>query len=444
MATLASPALAQTPAAIAASTSRCSTSRACRHWRARHRNAACRQSQPHRFELERAIHRWQARRRASTRVRVSASGFQVQDVSVDVTTETSQTVEVRLRPAGYTEQLIVTADALGTAHCRRAGQRQRRHQRADRAVAGRRRRRRAAAGADVQPVPPHQQPCRESDGAGRVAARHRPERRQPHARAARRRSVQRSVRRLGLLDARADDERRAHRNHRRRHVEPLRQLRDGRRHQHRDQPCRRRARSSSSRSTATARRRRWICLPATCGASSASRSMRRRCRPTATRSWPKKSADRSTTKRTSSIRTSARKLDYNPTDRVNLFFRGGHVRRGAQQRQDRRAQRHELEVRQRRRAAADCSTAATSRRACSSTRQDFFQNTFAVPARDAAAQPEQSVAREDGADQRGRHDGAVVAPVPARLRARTSCRPAPISAGSTATATSSPTRSRPG
>jgi outer membrane receptor protein involved in Fe transport len=42
-------------------------------------------------------------------VRVSASGFQVQDVSVDVTTQTSQTIEVRLRPAGYTEQLIVTA-----------------------------------------------------------------------------------------------------------------------------------------------------------------------------------------------------------------------------------------------------------------------------------------------------------------------------------------------
>jgi outer membrane receptor protein involved in Fe transport len=42
-------------------------------------------------------------------VRVSASGFQVHDVSVDVTTETLQTIEVRLRPAGYTEQLIVTA-----------------------------------------------------------------------------------------------------------------------------------------------------------------------------------------------------------------------------------------------------------------------------------------------------------------------------------------------
>jgi outer membrane receptor protein involved in Fe transport len=41
-------------------------------------------------------------------VRVSANGFQMQDVSVDVTSEMVQTVEVRLRP-GYTEQLVVTA-----------------------------------------------------------------------------------------------------------------------------------------------------------------------------------------------------------------------------------------------------------------------------------------------------------------------------------------------
>ena len=42
-------------------------------------------------------------------LRVSASGFQVQDISVDLTTEMLQTVEVRLRPAGYAEQLVVTA-----------------------------------------------------------------------------------------------------------------------------------------------------------------------------------------------------------------------------------------------------------------------------------------------------------------------------------------------
>ena len=42
-------------------------------------------------------------------VRVSASGFQFQDVSVDLTTQMSQSIEVRLRPSGITEQLTVTA-----------------------------------------------------------------------------------------------------------------------------------------------------------------------------------------------------------------------------------------------------------------------------------------------------------------------------------------------
>jgi outer membrane receptor protein involved in Fe transport len=42
-------------------------------------------------------------------LRVSAPGFQRQDVSVDLTTETSQSIEVRLRAAGPTEQVIVTA-----------------------------------------------------------------------------------------------------------------------------------------------------------------------------------------------------------------------------------------------------------------------------------------------------------------------------------------------
>ena len=42
-------------------------------------------------------------------LRVSASGFEIQTLEVDVTTETTQTVEVRLRPGGYTEQLVVTA-----------------------------------------------------------------------------------------------------------------------------------------------------------------------------------------------------------------------------------------------------------------------------------------------------------------------------------------------
>ena len=41
-------------------------------------------------------------------VRVSATGFQFQEIQVDLTTQSAQTVEVRLRPAGPTEQLVVT------------------------------------------------------------------------------------------------------------------------------------------------------------------------------------------------------------------------------------------------------------------------------------------------------------------------------------------------
>ena len=42
-------------------------------------------------------------------LRISAAGFQRQDVPVDLTTQSSQTVEVRLRAAGPTEQVVVTA-----------------------------------------------------------------------------------------------------------------------------------------------------------------------------------------------------------------------------------------------------------------------------------------------------------------------------------------------
>jgi len=41
-------------------------------------------------------------------VRISAPGFQIQDVKADLTTQTAQLVEVRLRLAGITEQLVVT------------------------------------------------------------------------------------------------------------------------------------------------------------------------------------------------------------------------------------------------------------------------------------------------------------------------------------------------
>ncbi len=53
-----------------------------------------------------------------------------------------------------------------------------------------------------------------------------------------RHAVQRSVRRLGVLDARAARGDGPHRSRRRPQLEPVRQLRDGRRHQHRQQPSR--------------------------------------------------------------------------------------------------------------------------------------------------------------------------------------------------------------
>ena len=124
--------------------------------------------------------------------------------------------------------------AHGTAAARRAGQRHRAQAGRHPPLAGRRGRRRAAADSDVQPVPAHEQPRVASDRPGRVAARHRPERRQPHARAARQRAVQRSVRRLGVLDAGAARRGRPYRSRGHVELEPLRQLCDGRRHQHHD------------------------------------------------------------------------------------------------------------------------------------------------------------------------------------------------------------------
>ena len=97
-------------------------------------------------------------------------------------------LQIVLAPAQLLEQVTVTATRTEQRLGDIAGERQRAARRGDQEVAGRRRRRRAAADSDVQPVPPHEQPVVASDRAGRVAARHRAERRQPHAGAARRRA----------------------------------------------------------------------------------------------------------------------------------------------------------------------------------------------------------------------------------------------------------------
>ena len=213
----------------------------------------------------------------------------------------------------------------------------------------RRGRRRPAPGSDVQPVPPHQQPRRPSDDAGRVAARDRAERAEPHARPARRRSVQRSVRRLGVLDSRAARSAsiasRSPTTRRRACTATTRwaasstSSRAGRRGE----------RSRSSRSTATSAARSSTSSPATDGTRWARPSKAASSTRTAFPSSRRASAGRSTTTPTSTTGTSARKLDYTPTDRVNAFFRAGVLHRGSDQREGRRGQRHQVDDRERRR-----------------------------------------------------------------------------------------------
>ncbi len=76
--------------------------------------------------------------------------------------------------------------------------------------------------------------------------------------------------------------------------------------------------------------------------------------------------------------------------------------------------------------------------------EDFFQNTFAVPAATPPRSQSNLSLEKNGADQRRSDRWCSGRVRSSSARARTSCRPAPISGGSTATATSSRTRSRPG
>ena len=94
-------------------------------------------------------------------------------------------------------------DADGDEARRDGGERRRAHARSSRDHRRRRARRRAAAGARLPTVPPHGQPRRQPDRAGRLFARRRRERGQPRPRARRRRAAERPLRRLGLLGARA-------------------------------------------------------------------------------------------------------------------------------------------------------------------------------------------------------------------------------------------------
>ena len=283
-----------------------------------------------------------------------------------------------LRPHPCRKPSAVTASRMEQQLARRAGQRQRAQAGRHPPLAGRRGRRCAAADSDVQPVPAHEQPGVASDRAGRVAARHRSERRQPHARAARQRAVQRSVRRLGVLDARAAGRSRPHRSRRHVELEPLRQLRDGRRHQHRRRPRRCRARSTSRRNTATATAPKvdfrgsdvWGKLGV-----ARWRSLRHRRLPDRRRRRRPSERGPGRQERGGGIPQRQRQARVHADERVNVpFFRGGILPRRARSTArtapstaPTRSQRHDVDQRERRRARRDAGRRRDRRRASSPT-----------------------------------------------------------------------------
>ena len=138
------------------------------------------------------------------------------------------------------------------------------------------------------------------------------------------------------------DQRGSHRGHRRHGVEPVRQLRDGRRHQHRDQP----ADAAHGRDQAAVRQSRQpeVRLVRQRRVGQAGRSVEgsffntdgfpivhrraRADRQQRQREVPERQRQGSST---------------NPTDRFSAFLPRGLLHRGPRQRQGRRGQRHELD-----------------------------------------------------------------------------------------------------
>ena len=229
--------------------------------------------------------------------------------------------------------------------------------------------------------------------------------------------VQRSVRRLGVLVARAARERRAHRGGRRIELEPLRQLRDGRRHQHRHQPAARDGRSRCKAQYGSRNSRRWTSSAATCGASSASRST---AASFDTDGYPiVRASERGRVDNNAAVEfwNLNVKLDYAPTDRVHAFVRVGYFDEnrdngkastidGTEEAND-----TTWTSRQRRRAGRGCRTRAICRRRVFTDFETFHSNFLAVPAVDAAAQHRPDDAEPDACRRRRRRHGAVVARV---------------------------------
>ena len=184
-------------------------------------------------------------------------------------------------------------------------------------------------------------------------------------------------------------------------LEPVRQLRDGRRHQHRDRAGRRAARSRSSRSTATATARRsissrsdvWgkvgvavdgsafdtdgfpIVAPSERGPIDNNADVEFRNVNVEARLQP----DRSRAGRSSAPATSARTATTARRARST----------------DRGSERHDVDDGQRRRRASGCRTRATCRRRVFGDIETFHSNFLAVPAADAAAQHRPDDAESD-------------------------------------------------
>ena len=131
------------------------------------------------------------------------------------------------------------------------------------------------------------------------------------------------------------------------------------------------------------------------------------------------------------------KVDYSPTERVNVFVRGGYFSEERDNAKIERGQRHEVEVGQRRRAR----DAARPERPAGAVFVD--DKTFTATSwrwraerHGRRAQHRPHDAPSEGADRRRRHDGAVVE---ADRHDRTSSAPAPTGGTSTAPASRTPT-----
>ena len=298
-------------------------------------------------------------------------------------------------PAALLEDGHRHADAHRAAPRRRAGERQRAHQRGDPAVAG------VVADDVLRQVPTFSLFRRTSslvvasDGAGRVAARHRAERRRA-ARSCCSTACRSTIRSAAGSTGRACRSRAsiASRWSTDSTLEPVRQLRDGRRHQHRHQP----ADAADGRAQAAVRQPRQpevrLLRQRRRGARSASRSKAASSTPTASRS--SRASERGPIDNNADVEFSNVnvKLDYSPTDRVNAFFRAGYFSENRDN--GKVGELNDTQVErsaERRRARRGCRTTATCRRRVFVDVETFHSNFLAVTHRGHVARATSSAWR---------------------------------------------------